>query len=83
MSKRQGSSDQHTGGGREILTRLHLDGVVTVVDAVHGLAPLDRIENRAQVAYADRMLLQRVQRGAFGLLLPLGLQTSSERRLKT
>ena len=36
-----------------ILTRFHLDGVVTLVDAVHGLADLTRIENRAQMAYAD------------------------------
>ena len=42
-----------------ILTRFHLDGVVTLVDAVHGLADLTRIENRAQIAYADRLLLTK------------------------
>jgi G3E family GTPase len=42
-----------------LLTRFHLDGVVTVIDAVHGLGQLDRVENRAQIAYADRMLLTK------------------------
>ncbi len=42
-----------------ILTRFHLDGVVTLIDAVHGLGQLGRIENRAQIAYADRMLLAK------------------------
>ena len=42
-----------------ILTRFHLDGVVTVIDALHGSEQLARIENRAQVAYADRLLLAK------------------------
>lgn len=42
-----------------ILTRFHLDGIVTVIDAVHGMTQLDRVENRAQIAYADRMLLSK------------------------
>ncbi|CAI07427.1 hypothetical protein, putative GTPase [Aromatoleum aromaticum EbN1] len=42
-----------------ILTRFHLDGVVTLVDSVHALAQLDMTENRAQVAYADRLLLTK------------------------
>lgn len=42
-----------------ILTRFHLDGVVTLVDAVHAFSQLDRVENRAQVAYADRLLLTK------------------------
>jgi G3E family GTPase len=42
-----------------ILTRFHLDGVVTLVDALHGLEQLERVENRAQVAYADRILLTK------------------------
>lgn len=42
-----------------ILTRYHLDGVVTVVDAVHAFEQLGRVENRAQIAYADRMLLNK------------------------
>ena len=43
-----------------ILTRFHLDGVATLVDAVHGLEQLEqRVEQRAQVAYADRMLLTK------------------------
>lgn len=42
-----------------ILTRFHLDGVVALVDAVHGAAQLDQVENRAQVAYADRVLLTK------------------------
>lgn len=43
----------------EILAHFHLDGVVTLVDAVHGLAQLERVENRAQIAYADRLLLSK------------------------
>lgn len=42
-----------------ILTRYHLDGVVTLVDAVHGAGQLHQVENRAQVAYADRILLTK------------------------
>lgn len=43
-----------------ILTRFHLDGVMTLVDSVHGLEQLEeRVEHRAQIAYADRMLLTK------------------------
>lgn len=42
-----------------ILTRFHLDGVVTLVDGVHAFSQLDKIENRAQIAYADRLLLTK------------------------
>jgi G3E family GTPase len=42
-----------------ILTRFYLDGVVTVVDAMQAFEQFDRVENRAQVAYADRMLLSK------------------------
>ena len=42
-----------------ILTRFHLDGVVTLVDAVHGLGQLVQVESRAQIAYADRLLLTK------------------------
>ena len=42
-----------------ILTKFHLDGVVTLADSVHALSQLDRMENRAQVAYADRLLLTK------------------------
>ncbi len=42
-----------------ILTKFHLDGVVTLVDSVHALSQLDRVENRAQIAYADRLLLTK------------------------
>ena len=57
-----------------LLTRFHLDGVVTVVDAVHGLGQLDRVENRAQIAYADRMLLTKCD-----LTEPAEQDTLSER----
>jgi len=42
-----------------ILTKFHLDGVVTLVDSVHAFSQLDRVENKAQVAYADRLLLTK------------------------
>ncbi len=42
-----------------IRSRFHIDGVVTVVDAFHGAAQLELIENRAQIAYADRILLSK------------------------
>lgn len=57
-----------------ILTRFHLDGVVTVIDALHGGEQLDRVENRAQVAYADRMLLTKCD-----LVEPAGQDALSER----
>lgn len=43
-----------------IRARFHLEGVITLVDALHGLEQLARIENRAQVACADRLLLGKV-----------------------
>ena len=52
-----------------ILTRFHLDGVVTLVDAVHGLADLTRVENRAQIAYADRLLLTKSDQAATEVLV--------------
>ncbi|MCX7180184.1 MAG: GTP-binding protein [Proteobacteria bacterium] len=42
-----------------ILTKFHLDGVVTLVDCVHALAQIEQPENKAQVAYADRLLLTK------------------------
>ncbi len=42
-----------------ILTKFHLDGVVTLVDSLHAISQLDRMENRAQIAYADRLLLTK------------------------
>ncbi|MCX7171364.1 MAG: GTP-binding protein [Proteobacteria bacterium] len=42
-----------------ILTRFHLDGVITLVDCVHAFSQFDRVENKAQVAYADRLLLTK------------------------
>ncbi|MFA7280948.1 MAG: GTP-binding protein [Sterolibacterium sp.] len=42
-----------------ILTQFHLDGVVTLVDSVHALAQINQPENKAQVAYADRLLLTK------------------------
>jgi len=49
-----------------ILTRFHLDGVVTLVDCVHAFAQIDRTENKAQVAYADRLLLTKCDLAASG-----------------
>lgn len=49
-----------------ILTRYHLDGVVALVDAVHGTGQLHQVENRAQVAYADRILLTKCDLAAPG-----------------
>ncbi|WJJ93954.1 CobW family GTP-binding protein [Neopusillimonas aromaticivorans] len=43
-----------------ILSHYHLDGIVALVDAFHGDAQLAvHIENRAQVAYADRLLISK------------------------
>lgn len=42
-----------------ILTRFHLDGVVTLADSVHAFSQLDKVENRAHIAYADRLLLTK------------------------
>ncbi|WP_108502639.1 CobW family GTP-binding protein [Paracoccus indicus] len=44
----------------QIARRFRLDGIVTVVDAVHGTATLDRhAEAQAQVAMADRIVLTK------------------------
>ncbi len=40
-----------------IETWFHLDGVVTLVDALNAPLQIERLENRAQIAYADRLLL--------------------------
>lgn len=37
----------------------HLDGVVTVVDAAHAKDQLERLEFRAQVSYADRIVISK------------------------
>ena len=42
-----------------ILSRYHLDGVITLVDGVHGEDQLDQVENRAQIGYADRLLITK------------------------
>jgi G3E family GTPase len=42
-----------------IESRFHLDGVVALVDACHAPGQSDRLEFRAQVAYADRLLLTK------------------------
>lgn len=40
----------------------HLDGVVALVDAHHLDEHLTRVETRAQIAYADRLLLTKIDR---------------------
>lgn len=40
----------------------HLDGVVAVVDACHAGMQAQRVEFRAQVAYADRIILSKADR---------------------
>lgn len=57
-----------------ILTRFHLEGVVTLVDCVHASSQFDKIENRAQVAYADRILLTKCD-----LASPMQLEAISAR----
>ena len=47
----------------EILSRFHLDGVITLVDGAHGENQLDQLENRAQIGYADRLLLTKCDLG--------------------
>ncbi len=48
-----------------LATRLRLDGIITVVDAVAGLATLDRhIEAAKQAAVADRLLLSKIDLAA-------------------
>jgi len=42
-----------------IRSRYHLDGVVTLVDGVHGHNQLDQVENRAQIGCADRLLITK------------------------
>ncbi|MCB5362419.1 GTP-binding protein [Pusillimonas sp. CC-YST705] len=43
-----------------IESMFHLDGIVTVVDAVHAQSQADRLEFRAQVAYADRIVVSKL-----------------------
>ena len=57
-----------------ILTKFHLDGVVTLVDSVHACSQFDRVENKAQVAYADRLLLTKCD-----LATPAQRESVSER----
>lgn len=50
----------------------HLDGIVALVDAMHAPTQVERLEHRAQIAYADRLLLtkcdlaDKAQRDAVG-----------------
>lgn len=37
----------------------HLDGIVALVDAMHAPTQIERLEHRAQIAYADRLLLTK------------------------
>lgn len=39
--------------------RFHIDGVVTLVDLLNGINELELVENRAQIAYADRILMTK------------------------
>ncbi|WHZ10071.1 MAG: Metal-binding GTPase YjiA [Burkholderiaceae bacterium] len=45
-----------------IESRFHLDGVVTLVDALNVECETERIEHRAQIGYADRLLLTKSDR---------------------
>jgi len=45
-----------------IESRFHLDGVVALVDAEHFALQVERLECRAQIAYADRLLLSKADR---------------------
>ncbi len=45
-----------------IESRFHLDGVVALVDAEHSPGQMERLEFRAQIAYADRLLLTKADR---------------------
>ncbi|MGE4126356.1 MAG: GTP-binding protein, partial [Pusillimonas sp.] len=57
-----------------ILSHYHLDGVVALVDAFHGNAQrVTHIENRAQIAYADRLLISKTDLVSETVLA--GLQT--------
>lgn len=42
-----------------IEARFHIDGVVTLVDLLNGHNELELMENRAQIAYADRILMTK------------------------
>lgn len=42
-----------------IEARFHLDGVVTLVDALNVQAEIERIEHRSQIGHADRLLLTK------------------------
>jgi G3E family GTPase len=52
---------QSLSSDAEVAAAFRLDAIVTVVDAVHGVQTLaDRAEARAQVAYADRILVSKM-----------------------
>lgn len=42
-----------------IEAHFHLDGVVALVDAAHAAEQVLRVEHRAQIAYADRLLMSK------------------------
>ncbi len=42
-----------------LLNHFHLDGVITLIDGVHGESQFSRVENQAQIGYADRVLLSK------------------------
>ncbi|GAC1632010.1 MAG: GTP-binding protein [Nevskia sp.] len=45
----------------ELLSRFHLDGVVTLFDAINGLRNLgESVEAQAQLGYADRILVSKI-----------------------
>jgi G3E family GTPase len=51
---------QSLSSDADVAAAFRLDAIVTVVDAVHGAATLaERAEARAQVAYADRVLVSK------------------------
>jgi len=67
----------------ELRYQLRLDGVVTVVDAKHATMQMDRVASNdavneavEQVAYADRILLNKID------LVDLGARQSVERRVR-
>lgn len=51
-----------------IEARFHLDGVVALVDAEHFPAQVHHLECRAQIAYADRLLLTKTDRVSIEVL---------------
>lgn len=55
-----------------IQASFHLDGVVTVIDAGHAAAQIGRPEFDAQLGYADRLLVSKVDRIGAAELAALG-----------